>query len=303
MEVKVRRDLPEFKNLMDVMERFPDNDSCLEYLEQARWGDTPVCPHCESDQIYRYKKRKIYKCKSCKKQFSVRKGTIFEETNIPLRKWFFAVFLLTAHKKGISSVQLARDINVTQKTAWHMLHRIRYTVRTRSFAKPLSNVVEIDETYVGGKHKGKRGRGSENKTAVFGMLEREGKIREMTVPNVKAKTLRKIITEYVANGTTVMSDDWLAYKRLSNLYPHKTINHGQGEYSNGNIHVNTIEGFWSILKRGIYGIYHQVSKKHLQRYIHEFQFRYNTRKFDDSFRFLTLLNWCAGRLTYEDLTK
>ncbi len=301
MEVKLRRPLPKFNNLMDVIERFPDESSCREYLEQARWGDTIICVHCDSENVSKYKSRPVYWCKDCDKQFSVKVGTIFEDSALPLRKWFFAIFLITAHKKGISSLQLAKDIKVTQKTAWYMLHRIRYAVRTSSFAKPLSNIVEVDETYIGGKHSGKRGRGSENKTAVFGMVERAGKLRSMSVENVKASTLQNIIKGYVAKGTTVMSDEWLAYKRLSQYFDHHVVSHGKQEYSSGNVHVNTIEGFWSIFKRGIYGIYHHVSPKHLDRYIHEFQFRYNTRELGDSVRFLILLNYCTGRLTYEEL--
>jgi transposase-like protein len=170
---------PNFKGIVDFLKRFPDELSCIEYLIQARWEDKIVCPHCGSfRKIYKIKGGKILTCADCRKQFTVKVGTIFEDSALSLQKWFMAIYILTAHKKGISSLQLSRDINVTQKTAWFMLHRIRYAIKTKHFYTPLLGTVEADETYIGGKVRGgKVGRGSENKTAVFGMIERKGDVR------------------------------------------------------------------------------------------------------------------------------
>ncbi len=243
----------------------------------------------------------MLKCSDCRKPFTVRVGTIFEESALPLQKWFMAIYILTAHKKGISSLQLSRDINVTQKTAWFMLHRIRYAVKTKSFNKPLTGTVESDESCFGGVHSGKTGRGSENKVPVFGMVERGGEIRTMPVKDVKRKTLQSIIYTNVAKGSTIMSDEWWAYRGLSQDYIHHTIGHLKKEYVRGGIHTQTIEGFWSLMKRGINGIYHSVSPKHLQRYCDEYAYRYNSRKINDSERFVSTLGQLSGRLTYKKL--
>jgi transposase-like protein len=211
---------------------------------------------------------------------------------------------MTAHKKGISSCQLARDIDVTQKSAWFMTQRIRYAMKTKTVLKPMKNTVEADETYVGGKrHKGKTGRGSENKTPVFGLVEREkGEVRSMPVANAKKETLAPIIRENVSPSATIMTDEWGAYKGLSKDFKgHKVINHSAGQYARKGVHVNTIENFWSLLKRGIIGIYHHVSREHLHRYCDEFQFRYNSRERGDANRFEMMLGACEGRLTYNAL--
>ncbi len=223
-------------SLITVAMRFPDDKACRIYLERIRWNGKLACVHCGSEKkIYRFNNGKLFKCADCKKQFTVKVGTIFEDSQVPLQKWFFAMYLITAHKKGISSLQLSRDIQVTQKTAWFMLHRIRYSIKNKSFLKPLKNVVEVDETYIGGKkHRGKRGRGSENKTAVFGMVERNGDVRSMPVQRVNGKTLKAIIRNNVSKKAVVMSDEWGAYRGLDKEYEaHKVINHGKKEYVRG----------------------------------------------------------------------
>jgi len=295
---------PKLSNLLDVIKRFPTEESCREYLEQVRWNNKPVCPHCNySEKIYRLNGGKLYKCGNpkCYKPFSIKIGTIFEDSALPLQKWFHAMFVVSAHKKGISSYQLARDISVTQKTAWHMLHRIRLSMKTKSFDKPLDGTIECDETYVGGKHRGKRGRGSENKTPVFGMVARGGDLRSMPVKDVKRNTLKPIIDRHVAKGSTVMTDELPSYNCLSQDYTHERISHLKKQYVKGGTHTQNIENFWSLLKRGILGIYHHVSPEHLHRYCDEFEHRYNSRKIQDAQRFSRLLSQCEGRLTYQNL--
>jgi transposase-like protein len=296
---------PEFTNLLKVAEYFPTEESCHNFLINKRWGDKPVCPHCGSSRkVYIMQGGKILKCADCRKQFTVRIGTIFQDSPIPLQKWFFALFIVSAHKKGISSIQLGKDISVTQKSAWFMLHRIRYAMGHGEFMKSLNGIVECDETYIGGKNfHGKRGRGSENKTPVFGMLDRDDSIiRSGPVSKVDGQTLKAIIKENVSPETRIMTDEWGAYNGLDKDFKsHERVDHGNEEYARGDIHVNTIEGFWSLLKRGIVGIYHHVSADHLHRYCNEFNYRYNTRKVRDTQRFEKMLTHLNGRLMYKNL--
>jgi transposase-like protein len=291
-------------SLLDIQKIFPDEKSCRDFLIKQRWNGSQTCIKCGSNKkLYRINDGKLLECSVCKKQFSVRVGTIFEDSALPLQKWFFALYLLTAHKKGISSCQLSRDIQVTQKTAWFMLHRIRHAIKTKHFGKPLSGIVEADETYVGGKmHGGKVGRGSENKTAVFGMIERQGEVRAMPVPNTVKRTLQPIIIKNVAKGSTIMTDEYMSYNGLNRReYIHRKISHGKNQYVRGGVHTQNIENFWSLLKRGIIGIYHHVSKEHLSRYCDEFEYRYNSREKRDAERFVDTLARCEGRLQYKKL--
>lgn len=292
-----------FESLLDVVHKFPDEMACREYLEQQRWNGKIVCPHCQSKwKMYRLNGGHIFKCAECRKQFTVKVGTIFEDSALPLQKWFMAIYLLTAHKKGISSCQLARDIKVTQKTAWFMLHRIRHAFETKKSDAPLSNVVEADESYFGGKMTGgTTGRGSENKTPVLGMVERGGRVRSVPLRRATSKALKETITKNVQSGSTVITDEWPAYGVLYWEFNHRYIKH-QDQWAKGDLHTNTIEGFWSLLKRGIFGIYHHVSPEHLHRYCDEFDFRYSTRKIQDTGRFGVMLNRCEGKLTYSNLT-
>lgn len=306
------------KTLVDLTNRFADPKVCRAYLAQLRWQGKPVCQHCKSDAKIYLLSDGNYKCGTCLKKFSVIKGTIFEDTKLPLSKWFVAVYLITAHKKGISSLQLGRDLGVTQKTAWYMLHRIRYALRAKTFDVPLTGVVELDETYVGGKSKNKHaskrpiqasGRSLKVKAPVFGLMQRGGRIVAMAVNDVSAHSLTPIVTKHVMLGASIMTDEWRAYARLSERYEHSVVRHGQGEYATGEpgagrVHTNTIEGFWSLFKRGIVGIYHNVSVKHLNKYVGEFEYRYNTRKNTEGERFdLSLFQTQGRRLTYADLTQ
>ena len=296
-------DTPKFRSLLDVTKRFPDEQACRDYLAKARWGTKIECPHCHSsEKIYTFQSGKLYKCGSCQKQFTVKVGTIFEDSALPLQKWFMAIYLITAHKKGISSLQLHRDIGVTQKTAWFMLHRIRYAVRTDSVNRsPLSGTIEADETYIGGKHKGLVGRTTAKKAVVMGIVQRGGRVIAQQVTKASAAQLQPIIRRNTKKGSTVVTDDWGAYSGLSHTFNHQIINHSQKEYVRGDVHTNTVEGFWALLKRGIHGIYHHVSKKHLDKYVDEFEFRWNSRKAKDPVRFSFMLNDCEGRLTYKGL--
>jgi transposase-like protein len=306
------KEISGFRSILELITYFDTEEKCADYLAYQRWGDNPVCPHCGHEKVYTLKgKNKRYKCASCRKQFSVRVGTIFEDSKIELKKWFTAIWLVTSHKKGISSLQLHRDINVTQKSAWFMLQRIRYAL-SYDFTDSLDGEVEADETYVGGKNKNRhankkvpnsQGRSAKDKTAVVGMVERGGLLTASTVENVKSETLTREVVKNVKDSATLYTDEWLGYNGLKRIYDHSIVKHNQGQYVNGRVHTNTIEGFWSLLKRGIFGIYHFTSKKHLQKYVDEFVFRYNTRQISDSFRFQFYLSNCQGRLSYQDLIK
>ncbi len=275
------------KSVVGMIDRFGDERSCEKHLQSVLWRDSEYCPHCGNVKIYHCAGGRRFRCAGCKKDFSIKTGTIFHDSKIPLRKWFFAIYMVTTHKKSMSSYQLARDLRVTQKTAYYMLHRIREAVRNEDFVVPFVGTVEIDDTYIGGKEKNKhsskrvgktQGRSVKTKEPVFGMVERfSGKVKAERVSRVDRETIEKRLLEYVHIGSRVISDEWKAYNRLGDLYVHERVNHSRHEYVRGEIHTNTIEGFWAILKRSIYGIHHFVSAKHLQRYINEQIFRYNNR--------------------------
>ncbi|MFN0158643.1 MAG: IS1595 family transposase [Bacteroidota bacterium] len=293
------------KNLLHLTKIFPTEESCHLFLIQRRWGKQPICPRCESDRkVYIMRGGKLLKCAECKKQFTVRVGTIFEDSALPLQKWLFAIFMFASHKKGVSSVQLAKDIGVTQKTAWFMLHRIRYAFGNRQY-KMLDGVVEADETYIGGKKRGvgKTGRGTVGKFPVFGMLDRDdGIVVTMPVERVNARTLRGLLKSNVSKDSRLITDEFMSYNGSGAYFKqHDRINHKQQQYVNGDIHTNTLDGFWSLLKRGIIGIYHQVSVDHLHRYCEEFEYRYNSRRVSDTVRFSDVIKNLHGRLMYKTL--
>jgi transposase-like protein len=283
-------------DLTTFFQKFPDEMACRQYLEQKLWKNGCVCPHCKCDKTYRYKDGKLHKCSGCLKQFQVTTNTIYAQSNLPLQKWFLAFYLIATHKKGISSIQLSKALGITQKSAWYLAHKIRYMLLHNTVMKPLKDIVECDETYVGGKMRGKRGRGSTNKTPVFGMLQRGGNLIIMPVENAKRVTIEPLIYKHVKIGTKIMTDEWWAYTKLSRSYKHEVVQHGVKEYVRGNVHVNSLEGAWSLLKRSIRGIYHRPSKKHLAKYCAEFQFKYNTRKDSEQIRFDKLLSKSKGKI-------
>lgn len=281
-----------------------DDESARAYLEKLRWPNGVACPHCGSSESYTLKpnldsekpvRKGVYKCKACRKQFTVTVGTIFEDSHIPLHKWLTALYLICSSKKGMSAHQLHRMLGVTYKSAWFMAHRIRYAMSQSPLAEKLSGVVEADETYIGGKAKGPRGRGAKNKIPVVALIQRNGDVRSFKTTSVNAKTLKDYIYKHIDANSTIMTDEFLSYKGLSKDFNHKTVNHGSGEYVNGDVYTNTAEGYFSILKRGITGIYHHVSDRYLSLYLNEFNFRYNGRKITDSERTALAVGNVAGK--------
>jgi transposase-like protein len=294
----------------DKISKITENEA-REYLEKIRWNAEIACVHCGSMNFYKLNpkpnskkpvRKVVYKCKDCKKQFTVTVGTIFEGSHIPLRTWLMAIALMCASKKGISAHQLHRMLGITYKSAWFMAHRIRYGMTKDNIAEKLNGTVEADETYIGGKAKGKRGRGAKNKIAVFTLIERNGDVRSQITEKVTAKNLKGIIKENVDINSIMITDEFPSYIGLEKRYKaHYVINHGQKEYVRGDVHTNTVEGYFSLLKRGINGIYHHVSKKHLNFYLKEFDFRYNLRKLNDEMRTdLAIGNFEGKRLYYRD---
>jgi transposase len=257
---------------------YPDDDACLEAVFQNRFGDLKFCPHCGAETtFYRVKKRQCYACKWCGYQLHPLADTIFRKTTTPLKDWFYAVYLFSVSKNGVSAKELERHLGVTYKCAWRMAKQIRLLMQQD--ADMLSGTVEMDETYIGGRHRGKSGRGSDNKVPVFGMVERGGAVKATATADLSHKTVRPLIREAVDLHATVNTDYFHLYKLLipDMGYSHEKVNHSKGEYVRGSAHTNTIEGFWGQMKRSIDGTYHCVSPKYLQTYVNEFVFRYNFR--------------------------
>lgn len=300
------------KTLQQAIIYFSDPKNCLDYLVARRWPDGVICPTCGRTDVTFLEKQQKWQCKSAhqRRQFSVKVGTIFEDSPLGLDKWLAAVWMITNCKNGISSYEISRALGVTQKTAWFMDHRIRLAMQTGSFMKQMSGHVEVDETFIGGKarnmHRSVRARrihgtGGSGKVAVMGLLERHGEVRTMVVPNVKRKSLHREVTKHVEQGSTVYSDALRSYNQLEEEYVHNVINHAE-KYVDGQIHTNGIENFWSLLKRSINGTYVSVEPFHLFRYLDEQTFRFNSRHANDGERFQRVMEKVSGkRLTYEEL--
>lgn len=306
-----------FKSLPQLLDYFKDEETGKEYYANIRWAGNPTCPHCDTDKAYVTKRG--YRCinKECKKDFTIRTGTIFENSNIKFRIWFAAIYLATSHKKGISSVQLAIDLGITQKTAWFVLHRIREMLKEKA-PKMLGQdkMVEADETYVGGKegnrHYNKKrsddypalkndGTQFKDKKVVLGIIERDGKVVLKHVPNATKENMVSFIERHVPHGSTIYTDEFKGYNNLKKRYTHDTVTHSLRVYVAGDVHTNTIENFWSVLKRGLYGIYHQVSDKHLERYLDEFSSRFNERDLSSQGKFELFLQQSESYLSYKKL--
>ena len=268
----------------DFFRQFPTDDACLEHLWNIRFGDEVECEKCgKVGKFYRLRKEPAYSCPRCGHHIHPMVGTPFAKSRTPLQKWFYAMYMFTTTRHGVAAKELQRQLGVTYKTAWRMGHELRKYMAEVDGETPLSGDVEADETYVGGRTTGgKRGRGAPNKTVVFGMLERDGDVMANVVPNVRKKTLQPIIKENVVKDSTVHTDELKSYSGLSKVgFEHETVNHGAGQYVDGDSHVNGIEGFWARLKLSIRGTHVHVSRKHLRTYVKEFEYRYNMRKRPD----------------------
>ncbi len=286
-------------NIIQVYKRFPNREACIEHLEKVRWDGKPICPYCGSPNCTPCPKEHRYHCNSCNTSFSVTVRTIFHNTKLDLQKWFLAVTLILNAKKGISSRQIARDIEVNKDTAWYMGMRIRKAmVEQREL---MQGIAEADETYIGGKpRKGsgggenKRGRGTK-KQPVVGIIERNGNVSAKMVRRTDSKTLSAFVREHVdPKECTVITDEFSGYSKISSFVKHETVNH-QVWYVNGDIHTNSVEGFWALLKRGLVGQFHKVSVKYLPKYLNEFCYRHNHRKSTGLFD-LTISNAIGGTL-------
>jgi transposase len=272
--------------LRDFNRQFPTDAACLEFIFQARFPNGGTCKCGKTDCFYPVTTRKCYSCSWCGHQVSPTEGTIFHKSRTSLKSWFFAMFLMSSSKNGVAALELKRHLGVTYKTAWRMNHQIRKLMAQGGDI--MKGIVEVDETFVGGlaknMHAKKRaktitGTGGANKTAIAGIVERSGDVRAVVVPNVRAETLLPLIVENVEAGATVCSDEWVGYNHVAHVgFVHAKISHSRGEYVRAEVHTNSIEGFWSQLKRSINGTFHCVSKQHLQCYVNEFVYRYNRRK-------------------------
>jgi transposase-like protein len=303
------KNILDFKTLMEFTAYFHDEATCVKHFTDSRFRNGEYCPHCGHDKIYKCANGKRYHCAKCKQDFTVRTKTVFGESKLPLRKWYMVVYLLSTSSKGVSSVQLAKHVGVTQKTAWFMAHRLRSAMKANK--GQLFGTVEVDETYVGGQirnmHKSKvdrdkLGTGGKGKAIVAGIRSRTGEVRAKVVMGVESGELHPLIQKEVALGSTVCTDEHRAYSGLAG-YTRKAVSHSGRIYVEGDAHTNGIESFWALFKRAYHGIYHQMSRKHLQRYVNECAFRVNRKTFTLAEMFSEVMQKTADgkRLPYKQL--
>jgi transposase-like protein len=295
------------KTLLEAVTYFSDLQVCVEYMKRHFWSNGMVCSRCQSSDLRVIATRQLWQCKDCRKQFSIKVGTIFEGSKISITKWLPALWLLTNSKNGISSYEVSRALGVTQKTAWFMMHRIRETMKVRTGSK-LAGIVEADETYVGGLEKNKHGSKKVHagvrgvKSVVMGMVERGGDVVSKVIDSPSQEVLNRELEHHVELNSTLITDEWRGYDRVHQDFNHAKVNHSAKEYVNGMLHTNSIEGYWSLFKRSYKGTYIHMLEFHLNRYLDEQNFRYNFRKSDDAGRFQELLTRAVGqRLTWEQL--
>jgi transposase-like protein len=296
-------------NLVKLAREYDSDNKCREYLEELQWPDGVKCSRCGSEKISRIEKRHQYDCDSCRYQFSVTAGTIFHDSHLPMWKWFAAVYLMCESKKGMSANQMKRTLSMSYKTAWYLCHRIRAAIQALELPQLEGIAIEVDETFIGGKDKNRHWdkkshiTGGSGKMAVIGTVERGGAVRAKVIQTTDTETLDGFVREAVSQKVTLVStDEHYGYRLPGNDYNHGVVTHGKGEYVVGAIHTNTIESFWSLLKRGIVGSYHRVSKEHLPAYVAEFEFRFNNRKNPHLFRDTLKRLLSTEPLPFEKLT-
>lgn len=290
-------------NLVNLIERYGDEEKARKCLEQLKWPDGIKCPRCGSEKISRIHKRDQFDCDACRYQFSVTAGTIFHDSHLPLWKWFLAIYLMTESKKGISANQLKRSLAVSYKTAWYLCHRIRKAMEETNVGPQLDGVVEVDETYVGGKYDKRRKRNAWDKQAVIGLLQRGGRFEAKTIPTNGRKVLCGVMAERVKKGSEIMTDEYAGYRAVDKIgLKHESVNHSKEEWARGDVNTNHVENAWSLFKRSIVGSYHQISTKHMDAYLDEFEWRFNGRNNTFLFRdtLMRLLN--APKMEFKELT-
>ena len=296
-------------SLYEFFQKFPNEDAARRFFEEKRWPSGVHCPHCGSFSVAECVGHipMPYRCRDCRKHFSVRTGTVLTESKLPLHKWLMAIYMMTTARKGIPSTQMARELGITQKSAWFLAQRIRETWLASQGDSDMGPIVEVDETYIGGKNKNRhadkkvKGSGTHGKAAVLGIKERNGEVRAVHVGSTHKAILHGYITQNVRPGSFVFTDELVTYRGLDG-YNHATVNHTVGEYVRDMAHTNGIESFWALLKRGYYGIYHFMSAKHLHRYVGEFSFRHNTAKVGAlEFMAMTIARSEGKRLSYQGL--
>ncbi len=290
-------------NLITLVERFGNEDKCRAYLEELRFPNGVACPRCGSMSISRIQKPRVFDCNSCRYQFSIIAGTIFHDSHLPLWKWFATIYLMTEAKKGVSANQIKRTIGVSYKTAWYLCHRIRNAM-TEHNPEPLNGIVEVDETFIGGKRKDVGHGYKGNKTAVVGAVERGGSLRMQVVSARDRKTLHDFIKKTTSPDTkAIYTDDWRAYDGIADHNTrHETVNHSAEEWVRGDVHTNTVENVWSLFKRSVVGSYHKLSAKHLDAYLDELEWRFNNRNNPFLFRDTLLKLIQSDNLEYKELT-